>query len=243
LPIGAADANIFDCPRCRRPLAAGTAHCPGCGAFLIGGVRATVAVSLLATGLLVGLIGGTAGTAAVLTAVRPEPIAVVEPVPVAPTAMAAAVPSVTHVDPIDSSVPAAARSALRQSAVVDARLLADAERLSVVLAAKDVSTAELARLLRSMTANAGVGERLATDLAGWSAAASLGMDLEVAYRTVQTTAAAALASSVTNTRAYVDAGTNMLAVVRDLAGLDAAARQFAAAHDIAIDAPVAPQPS
>ena len=156
IAIGASDAQIFDCPACDRPLAVGTSRCPGCRTRLIGGIRATRAAGFVATGLMVGLIVGTAGTAGVFLLTRPVPVAVTEPAPsAAPLGSAGPILTAPPIE-VPVGIPAAARSALRQSALIDARLIADGDRLRAALTAR-APTAELARILRTMAANAAVG--------------------------------------------------------------------------------------
>jgi hypothetical protein len=228
LAIGVADAQIFDCPACRRPLAVGTSRCPGCRTRLVGGIRATKAGGYVATGLMLGLIIGTGGTAAVLTLARPVEAPIVEPLPSVATLPSAA-PVVTAapvVDPAPPAIPAGARSALRQSTLIDARLVADADRLGAALAAK-ASTAELARILRSMAADATVGERLAEELAGWSDSATVAAGLTEAYAAVGATAASGTHASLSNARAYQKASRDMLAVVDGITALDVDIRALA----------------
>ena len=59
IPIGELDSEIFDCPACARPLAAGTRRCPACSTRLIDGIKATKAAEFVVAGLLIGsLVGG-----------------------------------------------------------------------------------------------------------------------------------------------------------------------------------------
>jgi hypothetical protein len=237
LAIGVADAQIFDCPACRRPLAVGVSRCPSCRTRLFGGIRATKAAGFVATGLMVGLIIGTGGTAAVLTLARPVPAPIVIPMPVmvplpsvAPVLTAAPV-----VDPAPPTISGGARSALHQSTLIDARLVADADRLGAALTSK-ASTADLARILRSMAADAAVGERLAAELAGWSDGAIVAAGLTEAYAAVGATAASGTHASLSNTRAYQEASRDMLAVVDGITTLDADVRALAAT--VGVELPV-----
>src|SRR3989442_10231220 len=54
LEIGSADAGIFSCPQCARPLGSENTRCPGCGTRLILGVPSQRA-AVFAT------LGGAAG--------------------------------------------------------------------------------------------------------------------------------------------------------------------------------------
>lgn len=238
IAIGASDAQIFDCPACDRPLAVGTSRCPGCRTRLIGGIRATRAAGFIATGLMLGLIVGTAGTSGVFLLTRPLSAVVAEPVPsAAPLSSAGPIATAPPVE-VPSGIPAAARSALRQSALIDARLIADGDRLRAALAAR-APTAELARILRTMAANAAVGERVSPDLGRWSSAEVVASSLGAAYAAVGSTAASGTDYSLTNDRPYLDASRAMLGVVDDLAALDTELRGLAVEAEVDLP-PVAP---
>lgn len=230
LPIGEPDANIFGCPSCARPLGVGTTRCPGCSTRLIRGVRATRATEFLVVGLLIGLVVGGTATAGLMLAARPAVVTTVDTAPLAvpsqvvvTSAPVASAPAPVAVP----QVPAAALSALSQSALLNERLVTDAARLTTVMAATNPSSVEIAKVLRALAASAAFGDRIAPDLAAWPAGAALSADLVTFYAIVGGTARDGLAASLTNTRAYVDAGRAMLAVMAGLPELDAAARSLA----------------
>ena len=54
LAIGEADAHVFNCPTCSRPLNDGTPKCPACGTRLIMGVAVRRAATLMGFGAIVG---------------------------------------------------------------------------------------------------------------------------------------------------------------------------------------------
>ena len=56
LAIGETGVRLFDCPSCTRPLAIGTARCPGCGARLVMGVTLGRVGGILAIGTVFGLL-------------------------------------------------------------------------------------------------------------------------------------------------------------------------------------------
>jgi hypothetical protein len=229
--IGEADANIFNCPRCARPLAVGNSRCAGCGLRMVAGVPLTRVSGFVAAGLVLGLLVGGGLVAAVSLMTRP----VATPVTQAPTAV---VPSAVPVAPsvaapvIDPAIPAAAASALRQSTTLNQRLLADADRLAAVLATDRPSGAEIAPLLRALASTASFGDRLAPNVAQWADGAAVSESLATFYAAVGRVAEEGLTASVQNNRAYVDAGKRMLVVLDQVTALDSASRELAATADL-----------
>lgn len=243
LAIGEADANIFDCPSCARPLAVGSHRCPGCGTRILAGVRATTASGFLAAGLIVGLLVGAGATAAALLVTRPADGAATDPItapsiaPAVSAAPNATAPVASAPAPVvDPAIPASAVSALRQSVLVDQRLLDDGARLSASLAVRNPVAVDIARALRAIGASAAFGDRIAPDVADWSAASAVSSSLTEFYAAVGATAREGLTASLTNTRAYVAAGTSMLEVLAALPGIDAAKRDLAASVDLELPA-------
>lgn len=240
LPIGEADANIFNCPACARPLGAGASRCRGCGSRLIAGVQATRAVGFIASGLVVGLLVGggvMAGVSALSqrsTASDTTPLASAAPI-------ATAAPAVSAPPAVDSGVASSALSALRQSALLNQRLVVDGGRLATALAAPAPSSPELSRILRSLAASASFGDRIAPDLGDWSAASALSTGLTDFYAAIGTTAREGLSNALSNTDAYVLAAQQMQTVLDGLTGLDAAARTLA--DQVDLDMPPATIPA
>ncbi len=229
LPNGEADAYIFHCPACARPLDAGTSRCPGCRTRLVAEIRATKAAGFVMIGLLAGLMVG-GGSVAVVTAVtRPATTAVDAPPVVTPSQVVA--PTSQPVPPVDPGIPTAALSALRQSTVVNQRLLADASRLADVLAGSPTGK-DIAPLLRSLAATAGFGDGLAPSIAAWDDGLAVSQGLVTFYAAIGGIASDGLAASLTNTHAYVDAGTRMMSVMDGMIDLDAASRTLAASADL-----------
>ena len=233
--IGTPDANIFLCPRCARPLAVGVSKCAGCGTRLVAGVPVLKVTGFVGLGLVVGLaIGG--GVVGALTLAGGATTAAVVAPPVAVVPSAVAVPSNVPVTsalpqpsamPVDPGVPTAALTALRRSTTVNQRLLTDAEGLAKALAARDPSPAEIAPLLRNLAATASFGDGIASTVGTWDDAADLSTALAAFYASIDRIAQDALAASITNDRAYQDAGARMLAVLDRLARLDAETRALA----------------
>jgi hypothetical protein len=235
MPIGEADANIFDCPSCARPLGASTTKCPGCGTRVVARVPLGRASGFVIFGLMVGLTVGAGGTALAMTVARSEAPAVVQAPPaVAPSvaASAAPLPSAQPAPALDPAVPAAAISALRQTTVVNQRILVDAERLGAALAVSRPAAKDLAPILRGLSVTSGYGDRLAPDIARWAAGEAVSAGYVAFYGAIGAAAEGALTYSITNDRAYIDAGRRILAVVTGLTDLDAATRTLAAQADL-----------
>jgi hypothetical protein len=232
MPIGENDANIFDCPTCARPLATGTRRCPGCSTRLLGGVRATRAAGFMAVGLLVGVVvgGGVVGLVAMLS----TPTAVVagtDTLAAGPTSAPLATSAPVSVPVADPAIPAAALTALRQTSLINQRLQSDATRLDAVMAASTPASVDIARALRSLSATAAFGDRIAPAVADWADGTAVSASLAAFYAAVGSTAREGLTSSLQNADAYRDAGRSMLVVLGGLAELDAASRALAATAD------------
>lgn len=232
--VGEADTDIFNCPRCSRPLAVGNSRCAGCGLRMVAGVPLIRVSGFVAVGLVLGLVlgGGVVAAVTMLPRAADRPVAQVRTtvlpsvVPVAPVAPSAAPPIV------DPAIPASAVSALRQSTTLNLRLLADADRLAAALRADRPSGAEIAPLLRGLASTASFGDRLAPAVAEWADAGAVSQGLSAFYAAVGRVAQEGLAASVLNSRAYVDAGKRMLRVLDQITDLDAASRALAATADI-----------
>jgi hypothetical protein len=231
LPIGEVDANIFACPSCSRPLGVGTRRCPGCGTGLVAGVRASRVVVFVGVGLFTGMIA-SAGLMSVLSpgATRPADIVIADAPPiVAPTGAPIASAPAPAVDP---GIPSSALSALRQTTFLNQQVLADADRLTVALAARKPSSSEIAAILRSLNSTARFGARLAPTVGEWDQADIVARDLATFYAKIGGTAQEGLSGSLSSSRGFVTAANKMLAVVAGLDGIDAASRVLAASANI-----------
>ncbi len=232
MPIGETDANIFACPACSRPLGVGTSRCPSCSTRLVAGVKVSRAVAFVALGIAVGMIASGGLMALTSTAARPAPVAVVLAPPVvapstAPIASAAAPAPVAN-----PGIPSGAISALRQSTLLNQRLVGDADRLTAAIAASRPSVTEIAAALRSMASTSAFGLRLAPSVGEWDKADVVSKDLRTFYGDIGRTAQDALSASMSNDRAYVAAAAKMLAIVAGLDKIDTASRELAASADI-----------
>jgi len=232
--IGEVDAHVFSCPACGRPLPEGTSKCPSCGVHLIMGVRLKRAAAILGLGMAIGVLLGGLVTAATITLSQQEDVAVVTPVasatPSAPPASAA--PSFAFVDP---GAPQAAISALSGTAVVNGRIAVDAQTLASTLVRSGATTSEIARALRSLSADATLGIDQTGRLATWPAAADAKAGLDDFYRSMADAAKSGLRASLTDNAAYRRAGNDMLEVLRQLGAIDAQSRTLA--ETIALELP------
>jgi predicted lysophospholipase L1 biosynthesis ABC-type transport system permease subunit len=226
--IGEADAHVFTCPACSRPLSNGTMKCPGCGSRLIMGVLVKRAGAILALGIAIGVVvgGGLMGSIAMLSA-SADTAAIQQPVATIPTAapVAAAVP--TAAPPL-AAAPQTAIAALSGTAVVNGRITVDAMSLKTTLATRGVSTIEIARALRSLAADAALGMDLTGRMAPWTDARPVTAELDAFYRSMASAARDGLRASLTDAGAYRASATAMLATIEDLGTVDASSRTLAA---------------
>ena len=227
--IGVPDSNIFLCPTCARPLAVGVSRCPACRTHLVAGVQLRKVTGFVGIGLAAGIVlfGGAIGLLAVLA--RPLDVTVVPSAPpvveVAPSAVP--LPSAAPA-PVEPAVPPAALAALQQSTLINQRLLTDADRLARVVARKNASAADIAPILRGLASTASFGNRLPPAIATWADGAAVSQGLGAFYAAIGRVAGDGLAASISNDRAYVLAGRQMLNVLAALTDLDAASRGLAA---------------
>jgi hypothetical protein len=224
LAIGEADANIFHCPRCSRPQAVGTTRCAGCGLRTVAGIPLGRVAGFVAAGLVAGLLVGGGVVAAVTALTHPgERPAVSATGDGAPTA-----PGATIRPTVDPSVPSPALAALRQSALVNQRLLTDGRRLRQALDASRPAGADIAPILRSMVATASIGQRVTPTIDDWVEAGSVSASLRRFYASVSSAGEDGLAASIRNSGAYVSAGRRLLKLLDRIPALDADARALAA---------------
>ncbi|MBA2300263.1 MAG: hypothetical protein H0W22_05760 [Chloroflexi bacterium] len=233
LPIGEVDANIFACPACSRPLGVGTSLCPSCGTHLIAGVRTSRAVVFVGIGLFSGMILG-AGLMAALSVTTPRPLdlAVADAPPIVapsqvPVASAAA-------PPVDAGISSGAMSALRQSTLLNQRVLGDADRLTAALSAPKPSSAVIGPILRTLASTASFGAGVAATVGSWDRGDAVSKDLALFYASIAETADEGLSASFANNRAYVAAAEKMLEIVGGLGAIDAASRTLAASADVVL---------
>jgi hypothetical protein len=232
LPIGEIDANIVACPACSRPLDSGTRRCPGCATRLIAGVKATRAAGFVIVGGLAGTVLG-GGLVAAISFLGTQPVGAVPIAPAAAVVRPSQAPIASAPAPaLDPAIPSSALSALRQSTLLNQRVLDDAARLTAALATTTPSSSEIAPILRSMASTAMFGQRLAPTVGAWPQAQKVSADLVAFYAAIIETADQGLSSSLSSDRTYVAAGERMLKFVAGLDSLDAASRTLASAANL-----------
>lgn len=225
--IGDADAHVFNCPVCARPLPDGTWRCPGCSTRLVFGVTLKRAGGLLSFGLVVGILfGGLAMSVAIglgmptgTTAIGNDPVGTITNPGTGPNASLAPGSSPTIV------APKAALSAMRQIALLDQRIAEDGAALKSAVKAN--RPGDIARALRTLGADASVGPKYLDSLVKWPEAAALAASRGDFYDKVTSTSRTALTKSISNKKAYQASGKSMLTVLKRLPKLDAAARVLA----------------
>ena len=223
LAIGEQDSEIFTCPRCRRPQAVGNSRCAGCGLRMLAGIPLLKVTGFVIAGLIVGVLLGGGAVAAVTALSHPaDRGAVVTPGDAAPPA-----PGATVRPTVDPSVPSAALAALRQSALVNDRLLSDGRRLKAALNASRPAGSDLAPILRSIVATASIGQRVAPTIDQWSDAGSVSASLGSFYTSVSSAGEDGLSASIRNSSAYVSASKRVLSLLEKVVRLDAASRALA----------------
>jgi hypothetical protein len=229
MEIGAHDANIFLCPRCTRPLAVGVSRCAGCRTRLVAGVPLLKVSGFIGMGFAVG-VALAFGLLATLAFFTGPTVATIEP-PVAVVPSAAPGTSAAP-GPVDPTVPRAAVSALRQSTLVNQRLLSDQRRLARAMRSSGAGASELAPVIRSLAWTISFGDDLGSTISTWPEATSFAKSLDSFYGQLSRIADDGLSASITNDSAYRDAGRRMLIVLERLTAIDKASRALAAKGNI-----------
>ena len=128
---------------------------------------------------------------------------------------------------VPASVPPAALAALRQSTVVNQRLLADGQQLERVLKRRRPAAEDIAPILRGLASTAAFADRLAPTVRTWGAGAAVAKSMAAFYASVARVADEGLSASLTNDGLYVSAGRRMRSALGRLTALDAASRALA----------------
>jgi hypothetical protein len=211
-------------------LSDGTPKCPACGTRLIMGVAVRRAATLMGFGAIVGLfIGGMITSVVIKGLMDPTAATAFDPADGVARPVASAGPSVV---PVATAipVPAAAQSALRQAAILDARIADDANALSRI--ASSGTANDIAKVLRSLSADAAIGADLAPRIAPWPGGETLSRDRAAFYAAVTSSAHGSLGDSITDTKAYRANAKAMLKILKGLPALDAASRTLAAVAEV-----------
>jgi hypothetical protein len=231
MTLGQADANIYNCPSCARPLATsrGPQRCPGCGTRLLLATPISRVVVFVSAGLAVGLLSAFSFSAIAGTISAPQTAG-----PGASHAPGTSNAPGSRPSAALPSIAPASRAALGQLAALDARLAGVAAPLRVALRDKDLDGAAVADLLRSLAADAAFGDDLASRLGTWDQAYALSLDLSNQYGSIRSTAREGLAASITNDPAYRATAQKMIAVLGGVAPLDKRLRVLAQTADVAL---------
>jgi hypothetical protein len=189
-------------------------------------------------GFVTGILLGGVLTASVITlSVHDTPAAAAVDV-ATPPSVPAAIPSAEVVAVVGP--PQAAISALSGTAVVNGRISVDAGTLSTALADPKTTTIDIARALRSLSADAALGTDLVARLAVWRDAGTAPGQLADFYRTMSKTATLALRVSLNDASGYRRSGVEMETVLIGLRRVDDASRTLAATIDLELPPVVLP---
>jgi hypothetical protein len=251
LAIGEIDQTLFDCPSCRRPLALGARRCPGCGLRIVRGVALGKAAVFVAVGLFVGAIAGVggallgagltapvAGGAIIAAASQPAPSASLGSPPAVGPSEAPSTPSPT----VGGEVSSATAALIGQVLVMNDRLGAAETELRAALANRAFDASEVARILRTVSADSLFGTQLAARVASWSGAGDLGARLTTFYGSIHDAAGAALVNSVRNVAAYRTAARTMVDLIAGRTIIDDDVRALAASAGVSLPASLPPAP-
>jgi hypothetical protein len=233
------EQEIFDCPRCSRPLAEGVRRCPGCGLRLVAGIPLSRAGSFVIVGLIVGLAVGGGAIAGVnaLTASHGTGGKGGSAAAGGSTSKAGGGNPAANGPP--PSISALMGSVVEQAGGVNVRLAEAANDLRVELNRSRFDTAATAAILRTIASNASFGAALSSRISEWPPGDEFAADLSAFYGSVRETARTGLAFSITNPGAYRQAGRDMLRVLDRLDVLDREARKVALS--VGIDLPALPR--
>jgi hypothetical protein len=235
LAIGEVDANIVDCPVCKRPLDSRARRCSGCRTLLVHGVQGSKAGMFVVFGLAIGLLTG----AGVIGVAMSQPrVATPTTLPASVTPVTPTTAPVSSVDPggIIPLVPVAATAALKGTAAVNARIAATAQPLAAEVAAADFDSQAVAQILRRLGFEAGAAQSLLPALDSWDQASAIHLQLEGFYTDLRSTTRDALAASIRNDEAYKAAATDVLAQLTKLPSIDRSSRDLARTADVELPA-------
>jgi hypothetical protein len=223
--IGDRDAHVFNCPVCARPLPDGTWECPGCSTHLIFGVTFRRAGGLLAFGAVVGILFGGIAMSLAIGLGLPSGTTAGNGIVGNTSTNGSPKPSLAPGAGPVVTAPKAALAAMRQIALLDERMAADGKTLKAAVKAN--RTADIARALRTLGADASVGAKYLTGLGTWPDAADIAVSREAFYASVASTSRAGLTKSLSNKKGYKASGKAVLTILKKMPKLDAAARELA----------------
>jgi hypothetical protein len=214
---GGTDAQAFTCPGCGRTLARGSRRCDGCGQRLILDVPLRRAATLSGGGALAGIL---------LTLLLVNVFA--PPAPPAAAVDTSGAGSGTGLTPAVVDIPTGAMAAIRGTTAINGRLAAEAAPLAKALDGKSFDTNEVVKVLRRMAIDTRAGAGMLKAMAAWPEAAGQQAALQAFYDDLGRRIDNGLAASVNSAGAYKKAAKGILTALKDVPGLDAAARALVA---------------
>lgn len=233
--IGETDANIVDCPVCKRPLDAAARRCPACGTRMVAGVQASKAAMFATFGLAVGLVAGATVMGVAMAQGRTGSVATTPTVSTAPSVTSAPIATLSPGTTVPL-VPVAATAALKGTAAVNARIASTAAPLAAQVGAADFDSQAVAQILRRLNVEAGAAQALLPALGSWDEATTVHTQLAGFYAAIRATANDALTASIRNDAAYRVAATAILQQLSGLPTIDAASRDLAQTADVELPA-------
>jgi hypothetical protein len=238
--IGEDDANIVDCPVCKRPLDAAARRCPGCGTLLVAGVQASKAGMFAIFGVAIGLMVGASVMGVATLGVRAPATPTTPAATAAPAPTTAPVPTAAPAGGGSPLVPVAATAALKGTAAVNARIASTAAPLSAALADASFDSQGVAQILRRLNVEAGAAQALLPALNSWDEASAVHGQLRDFYASLRATANLALGASIRNDEAYKAAARDVLQQLAKLPSISSASRDLAQTAGVelpAVDTP------
>ena len=188
----------------------------------MAGTRLRTALVLLVVGIVVGGTGFAALSGILVAARAPQPVAGAQP----------AAPAAAGVTPRPPLIiaPPAVRTSLVQASAVNERLTRSAAALQIAVSSQ--TAADIATILRKISADTTSGGQVVSRLAAWPATAALGKRLSGLYGNLGTAAEAGLAHALSDRAAYRAAGNAVLKSLRAVDGAAAATSDAAAANGV-----------
>ncbi len=179
---------------------------------------------------IAGTVGGAMLVGRALAPPTATPVATPALVPSAPAATAAA------------SLPEGVAAGFLQVGAVNDRLTRAAVDLTRALAVKRPLAAEIAPLLRKISAETQSGQQGAARIRAWPAAGKFPAEVIALYTAAADVAAEGLGAPLTDDAAYAAAGRRMTTTLKPLPAIDQATRDAAARAGVEMPSPT-PMPS
>lgn len=133
--------------------------------------------------------------------------------------------------PVPTGMPALQRSALAQAILVDRRLLDARAELAAALKASPFDPIDVARILRTISADSVYGAELTEVVAGWPPSDSIADDLRTLYDSIHAVASDSLIPSIRYVTPYRRAAATMVALLAGVQPVDDRAGALARAQD------------